>query len=91
MSVKVRIPATLKKFTGNAAEVGSEGKTVGELLNNLEKDFPGIRDTVLAGTGKLKGFVNIFVNGEDIRNMDGMDTPLSDGDTLWIVPAIVGG
>jgi molybdopterin synthase sulfur carrier subunit len=91
MPIKVRIPATLKKYTGNAAEVEGRGATVAECFDNLEEDFPGIKDAVLAGTGRPKGFVNVFVNEEDIRNLKGINTPLADGDSLWIVPAIVGG
>lgn len=91
MSIKVRIPTPLQKLTANAAEVEIEGKTVQELIENLEKKFPGIKERVTDEQGKLRRFVNIYVNEEDIRFLNLDKTPLKDGDEVSIIPAIAGG
>lgn len=91
MSVHVRIPTPLRRFTGGAEEVGASGGTVAVLVNDLERRHPGIRERICDDEGKVRRFVNIFVNGDDIRFLDNLDTALKDGDEVSIVPAIAGG
>ena len=91
MTIKVRIPTPLRKFTDGKGEVESEGKNIEELLNNLENRYPGIKERLCDESGNLRRFVNIYVNEEDIRFIKGKDTVLSDGDAVSIVPAIAGG
>ena len=91
MAVKVRIPTPLQKLTNGQAEVASEGANVTELLEQLNRQFPGLKDRLCDETGKLRRFVNIFVNEEDIRFLQMDATPLTDGDEVSIIPAIAGG
>jgi len=91
MSIKVRIPTPLQKLTNNQAEVECEGKDVRELIMNLEKKYPGIKNRVYDETDKLRRFINFFVNDKDIRFLQGDKTELKDGDEVSIVPAIAGG
>ncbi len=91
MAVKVRIPTPLRKLTGGADEVSVEGSTVAEVIEDLEKNYPGIRERICEEDGRLRRFVNLYVNDEDIRFKDNMNTALKDGDELSIVPAIAGG
>ncbi len=88
---KVLIPLPLRKFTGGASEVAAEGTNVGEIIENLERSHPGVRDKLTTEDGKVKAFVNIYVNEEDIRFLQNLDTPVGDGDELMIVPALAGG
>ena len=87
----VRIPTPLRKLTQGAEEVTVAGRTVGELITDLEKRFPGIKDRVCDDTGQVRRFVNIFVKDEDIRFLQNLETPLGDKDEVSIVPAIAGG
>ncbi len=91
MAIKVRIPTPLQQLTGNKAEVEGTGGTLKELIADLEGRFPGIRERICDGEGKLRRFVNVFVNQEDVRFKDGEATELHDGDEVSIVPAIAGG
>ena len=91
MAIKVRIPTPLQRLTQNQEEVSLEGSTVQELVGNLEKSFPGIRERICDEKGKLRRFVNVYVNEEDIRFLKGEQTPLKDGDEVSIIPAIAGG
>lgn len=91
MPVKVRIPTPLQKLTNNQTEVESSGATVDELINNLEGKFPGIKERVCDENGKLRRFVNVYVNEEDIRFLEGEKTKVADGDEVSIIPAIAGG
>jgi molybdopterin synthase sulfur carrier subunit len=77
--------------TKGAGEVYGEGATVGELIENLERQFPGLRDRLVADGGELRRFINIYVNQEDVRFLQGKRTALKDGDEVSIVPAIAGG
>jgi molybdopterin synthase sulfur carrier subunit len=90
MAVEVRVTSTLQRLVG-AKSVMSEGATVGELLANLETAHPGFREQITAEDGQLHRFVNIFLNDEDIRYLDALDTRLQDGDVLSILPALAGG
>lgn len=91
MPVKVRIPTPLQKVTKNQPEVAVSAKNVKELLENLERQFPGIRDRLCDESGRVRRFVNIYLNEEDIRFLKQESTPLKDGDEISIVPAIAGG
>ncbi len=90
MAVLVRIPTPLRTVTKGAGEVYGEGATVGELIENLERQFPGLRDRLVADGGELRRFINIYVNQEDVRFLQGKRTALKDGDEVSIVPAIAG-
>ena len=90
MPIKVRIPTPLQKLTNGKAEVECAAKTVGELVEVLEKDYPGIKERLSEG-GKIRRFINIYVNDEDIRFMNKEDTSIKEGDSISIVPAIAGG
>jgi MoaD family protein len=90
MSTTVRIPTPLRSLTGGNDEVAADGRTVADLIENLEKKHPGIRERLLDDKG-VRRFVNIYVGEEDIRFLDGLKTELKSGDTVSIVPAIAGG
>jgi sulfur-carrier protein len=87
----VRIPTPLRKLTQGAEEVTAIGKNVGELIADLEKNFPGIKERICDEKGAVRRFVNIFVKDEDIRFQQNLDTPVGDNDEVSIVPAIAGG
>ena len=89
--VKVRIPAPLQKITQNKQEVSAEAVNIKELISDLEKQFPGIRDRLLDENGKIRRFINFYVNDEDIRFLNQDETSLSDGNEVSIIPAIAGG
>jgi molybdopterin synthase sulfur carrier subunit len=91
MSIKVRIPTQLRTLTGGSGEVSVEGTTVGEVLKALDAAHPGFADRLFDDAGGLRRFVNIFVADEDVRFLDGLATPVADGQTLSIVPAVAGG
>jgi molybdopterin synthase sulfur carrier subunit len=91
MPVSVRIPTPLQSLTGNQAQVSAGGNTVAELLADLEQRFPGFKDRIRDESGKLRRFVNVYVNQEDIRFLQGDQTPLKDNDEVSIIPAIAGG
>ena len=90
MAIKVRIPTPLQKLTNGNAEVECSAKNVSELLDAIEKDYPGMKER-LSEEGRIRRFINIYVNEEDIRFMEKEATVLKDGDTISIVPAIAGG
>jgi molybdopterin synthase sulfur carrier subunit len=90
MPIKVRIPTPLQKITNGKAEVECTAKNVAELVEVLEKDYPGIKERLSDG-GKIRRFINIYVNEEDIRFVNKEETVLKDGDSVSIVPAIAGG
>ncbi|HEU5191488.1 MAG TPA: ubiquitin-like small modifier protein 1 [Methylomirabilota bacterium] len=91
MSVLVRIPTPLRSLTKGAAEVQGSGDTVGDIIQDLERQFPGLRDRLVDEGGDLRRFINIYVNEEDIRFLEGAKTTLKAGDSVSIVPAIAGG
>ena len=91
MSIAVRIPTPLQKFTKNKIEVEADGATIGELIENLDEKFPGIKGRICDETGKVRRFINIYVNEEDVRFLKLNDTPLKNGDEVSIIPAIAGG
>ena len=87
----VRIPTPLRKLTKNQEEVSAQGKTIGEVLADLEKNFPGIKERICEDSGQVRRFVNIFANDEDIRFLQNLETPVKESDEISIVPAIAGG
>lgn len=89
--VKVRIPAPLQKLTQNKQEVEADAENIKELVIDLEKQFPGIKARLLDESGKIRRFINFYVNDEDIRFLKQDETPLSDGNEVSIIPAIAGG
>lgn len=91
MPVTVLIPQPLRSLTGNLSKVSGEGATLESLVANLEGAYPGVRERVLDESGQLRRFVNIYVNGDDVRFIDGLNTALKDGDEVSIVPAVAGG
>jgi len=91
MPIIVRIPAPLQKLTNNQVEVEASGSTVKELIEGLEKAYPGIKERICEEDGSLRKFINIYVNEEDVRFLDMNNTPLKDGDEVSIIPAIAGG
>ena len=90
MAIKVRIPTPLQKLTNNQGEVQCEAKNINELLADLEKKHPGIKERLCDAEGKLRRFVNVYVNEEDIRFLQNQDTVVKDGDDISIIPAIAG-
>ena len=91
MAVTVRIPTPLQRVTDGKGEVACEGRTVAELLAHLERQHPGVKERICDEQGKVRRFVNIFVNEEDVRFLQGDQTPVKDGDDVSIIPAIAGG
>jgi len=91
MSVKVRIPTPLQKLTNEQPEVAVEASSVQELLESLEKSYPGFMGRICDESGKVRRFVNVYVNEEDIRFLNQETTPLKSGDEVSIIPAIAGG
>ena len=91
MSVTVRIPTILRPLAGGSSEVSVEGSTLSEVITSLEAAAPGIGERVLDAEGKLRRFVNVYVNDDDVRFEGGLDTPTPDGATVSIIPAVAGG
>ncbi|MFN6514219.1 MAG: MoaD/ThiS family protein [Nostoc sp. CreGUA01] len=91
MAVTVLVPTALQQFTNNQATVESSGNTIAELVDSLEQSFPGFKSRLCDDEGKLRRFVNFYLNDEDIRFLKGADTRLNDGDEVSIVPAVAGG
>ncbi|MET8697335.1 MoaD/ThiS family protein [Kitasatospora sp. NPDC058032] len=91
MSANVRIPTILRTYTGGASEVPAEGGTLGEVIADLEKNHAGIAARILDDTGKLRRFVNVYVNDDDVRFAEGLATEIKDGANVSIIPAVAGG
>jgi sulfur-carrier protein len=91
MSIPVRIPTPLRKLTSDQEVVAAEGTTVREIINDLEKHYPGLKDRICDEKDNVRRFVNVFVNDEDIRFLSESETSLKAGDEISIVPAIAGG
>ena len=91
MAVKVIIPTPLQKLTKNRTDVQASGSNIGELIDDLEKNFPGLKERICDETGKIRRFINIYVNEEDVRFLKQDNTSLKDGDEVSIIPAIAGG
>ena len=91
MSVMVRIPTPLRRLTGGQDKVSVEGDTLSAVVTSLEEQFPGIKARLCDEEGNLRNFVNVYVNGEDVRFLDGLDTATNAGDEVSVVPAVAGG
>jgi molybdopterin converting factor small subunit len=91
MAVTVRIPTQLRTLTAGTGEVSVDGSTVGEVLKSLDAAHPGFGERLFGDDGQLRRFVNVFVADEDVRFLQGLDTPVTDGQTVSIVPAVAGG
>lgn len=91
MAVKVLIPTPLQKFTNDQATLECSANSITEMLDSLEQAYPGIKARLCDEQGQLRRFINFYVNSEDIRFLDGANTPLKEGDEVSIVPAVAGG
>lgn len=91
VSVSVRIPTVLRKFTDNRAEVVAEGATVLHAVRDLTTQFPALASHLFDSSGTLRSFVNVYLNDDDVRYLEGHDTPLKERDELAIIPAVAGG
>jgi molybdopterin synthase sulfur carrier subunit len=91
MPVQVRIPTPLRKFTGGQESVEASGSTIGAVLADLDKNHPGLRERICDADGSVRRFVNLYVNGDDIRFLQNLSSAVKDGDEVSIVPAIAGG
>jgi sulfur-carrier protein len=91
MATKVRIPTQLRTLSGGAGEVAVEGSTVGDVLKALDSAHPGFAERLFDESGQLRRFINVFLDDEDIRFLDGVATQVGTGTTLSIVPAVAGG
>ena len=90
MAIEVRIPTILRTYTGGAKVVETSGSTLGELIKNLDAAHVGIGDRLVDGEA-LRRFVNVYLNDEDVRFLGGLVTPVTDGDTVTVLPAVAGG
>jgi MoaD family protein len=91
MAATVRIPTILRTYTGGSAEVTAEGATLAAVIEDLEKNHTGISARILDDTGKLRRFVNVYVNDDDVRFAEGLETEIKDGSAVSIIPAVAGG
>src|SRR4030066_828938 len=91
MEIRVRIPTPLKKLAGEQDIVLANGNTVGEVIQWLTETYPGLKDRLRDEQGEVRRFINIYVNDEDIRFIQNLETPLKEGDQISIIPAIAGG
>lgn len=91
MPIPIRVPTPLRKLTGNQAEVQIDGDTIASILTNLETAYPGMKERLCDEAGQVRRFINIYVNEEDIRFLQGVETSLKQGDKIAIIPAIAGG
>ena len=91
MAITVRIPTPLRRVTDGQDKVDTEGQTLRQLIDSMESQYPGIKERLCDEDGNLRNFVNVYVNGEDVRFLDGIDSATGDGDEVSIVPAVAGG
>jgi len=91
MSIAVKVPTILRTYTGGVADVTVEGATLADALASLESQYPGIGARVLDDTGRLRRFVNVYVNDDDVRFLEDLQTPTPDGSSISIIPAVAGG
>jgi molybdopterin synthase sulfur carrier subunit len=91
VGVQVRIPTVLRKYTEQQAVVEEEPGTIGDLIARLEARYPGVREQLLTENGELRRFVNVYLNDEDVRYLDQLETPTSEGDTVSLLPSVAGG
>ena len=91
MTIEVRIPTILRTYTDGAKSVEGKGETLSDLLDDLDGRHPGLRGRLVTEDGGLHRFVNVYVNDEDVRFLGGLGTPLTDGDSVTVLPAVAGG
>ena len=91
MSIMVRIPTPLRRVTNGQDKVQVNGDSVGAIIGDLDSQFPGLKERLCDEQGELRNFVNIYVNGEDVRFLDGINSAIAEGDEISIVPAVAGG
>ena len=91
MGIKVRIPTPLRKLTNGESEVEANGADISQLIDDLEKNYPGIKEKLCDDNGAVRKFLNIYLNDDDIRFMDSLATEVRDGDNISLIPAIAGG
>ena len=91
MSIMVRIPTPLRRVTNGQDKVQVNGDSVGAIIGDLDNQFPGLKERLCDEQGELRNFVNIYVNGEDVRFLDGINSATAEGDEISIVPAVAGG
>lgn len=89
--MQVKIPTVLRKHTNGEAQVEASGSTIGELVEDIAGKFPEFRAKILSDDGQLHRFINVYANDEDVRYLDGLETKVSDGDVVSILPAVAGG
>ncbi len=90
-TVQVLIPTPLRRFTGGEGRIDASGATVADVLDDLDARFPGLGERIRESDGQIRRFVNVFVNGENVRDREGADTPVKAGDEVGIIPAMAGG
>lgn len=91
MSIVVRIPTPLRRLTGGLDKVEVEGASLQGVIDAMNQEYPGIRERICDDNGDLRNFVNVYVNGEDVRFLQGLETPTNSGDEVSVVPAVAGG
>ena len=91
MAIEVRLPNILRPHAGGQATVTADGATIGEVLRSLVAEFPGLTGQLITETGQMHKFVNVYVNDDDVRYLDKLETKVADGDTVSILPAVAGG
>ncbi len=91
MGVTVKIPTQLRSLTDGANEVDASGGKVAELIENLDSNYPGMRERILDDEGQLRRFVNVYLNDEDVRFLEGLETAIPEGARVSIIPAVAGG
>ncbi|HTS19072.1 MAG TPA: ubiquitin-like small modifier protein 1 [Verrucomicrobiae bacterium] len=91
MAVNIRIPTPLRKLTKDKETVQAAGETIQDIIDSLEKQYPGLKERICDERGELRRFVNVYLNDEDIRFAQGKSTPVKDGDEISVIPAIAGG
>ncbi len=91
MTVAVRVPTILRTYTEGKSEVSAEGSSLKEVLESLDATYPGIKGRIVDEQGSLRRFVNVYVGNDDVRFLDGLDTPTADGAQVSVIPAVAGG
>ena len=91
MSIVVRIPTPLRRLTDGQDKIDVDGDSLGSVIDAMNDQYPGIRERICDDQGQLRNFVNVYVNGEDVRFLQGLETATSDGDEVSVVPAVAGG